>query len=330
MTGRLIACVSLLIATACAQIENRSSDVARYVRVRVEFSDRAPCDPSTRVELNGGRSFTLAESPVNAECVAEFRDVPTGEYRVTVRGADATNADRGDIEVNRAVSQNLEVRAVRTETRGPTNWVPAAAFVSVTDLSMPSRAAREFDKADHLIAKQEWSKATERLKKGLAIYPKYAAAYNNLGALYSHLGNNAEARQALEKAIALDDRLAPAYVNLGRIIFLQNDFPSAESLLAKAITLAPPQNADELFLLAYAQLTDHHLDGALQTSREGHVEKLDRHASLHLLAANAYEQQNRINECISELQLYLNEEPNGSSAEKVRRALVTLQARSSR
>ena len=242
MTSRLIACVSLLIASACAQIENESSEKAR-----------------------------------------------------------------------------------------PTYWAPAASLslISAADLGMPSKAAKEFEKADHLIAKQEWTKATERLQKGLAIYPRYAAAYNNLGALYSHLGNNTEAREALEKAIALNDRLAPAYVNLGRLSFVENDFSNAESLLTKAISLAPAQNAEELFLLAYAQLTDHHLDEALQTSRQAHVDKLSRHASLHLLAANAYEQLNRINDCISELQLYLSEEPNGFSADKVRQALATLQARAS-
>jgi len=248
MTGRLIALVSLLVATACAQIENGSSEIVRR----------------------------------------------------------------------------------HTEKPASTYWVPANSFVSAADLRMPSNAAREFEKADHLIAKREWEKAAERLRKGLAIYPRYAAAYNNLGALYSQLGYNTEAREALQKAIALDDRLAPAYGNLGRLSFVEKDFPSAESLLTKAISLAPAPNADELFLLGYAQLTDHHLDEALQTSRQGHGEKLNHHASLHLLAANAYEQQNRISDCISELQFYLNEEPNGISAEKVRQALAMLQARASR
>lgn len=244
MTGRLIACVALLIATAFAQTENGSSDVAR----------------------------------------------------------------RG----------------------GPTYWVPAAAFVSATDLRMPSGATREFRKADHLIAKQEWVKAVERLRKGLAIYPGYAVAYSNLGALYSRLGDNTDAREALQQAIALDDRLAPAYVNLGRLSFVEKDFANAESLLNRAISLTPAQNADELFLLGYAQLSDHHLDEALQTSRQGHAGKLNHHAFLHLVAANAYEQQNRINECIAELQLYLSEEPTGSSVPKVTEALATLQARASR
>lgn len=335
MTGRLIAIVSLLVATALsatarAQIENASSETVRRVRVRVAFSDHAPCDSSTRVVLNGAMGFALAEGSVNAECVAEFFDVPSGRYWITVRGADATNADGGEIEVSPVVARDVEVRARHTEKPGSIYWVPASSFISAADLGIPSKAAREFEKANRLMAKQEWEKATERLLKGLAIYPRYAAAYNNLGAVYSRLGNDTEARQALQKAIALDDRLAPAYVNLGRLSFLEKDFPDAESLLAKAISLAPAQNADELFLLAYAQLTDHHLDEALQTSRQGHAEKLDRHASLHLLAANAYEQQNRTNDCISELQLYLNEEPSGLSSEKVRQAVAMLQTRASR
>lgn len=317
MTGRLIACVSLLIATAGAQIQTGASDVAGHVRVRVEFSDRGPCDPSTRVALNGGRNFAPTESAVNAECVAEFFDVPTGEYRVTVSGPDAANADQGEIEVNRAVSQNVEVRAVHSEMHVAHYW-PASSFISAADLAMPSNAAKEFKKADRLIAKQEWTKATDRLRKGLAIYPRSAAAYNNLGALYSHLGNAAEAREALQQAIALDGRMAPAYVNLGRLSFLEKDFPNTESLLTKAVSLEPAQNADELFLLAYAQLSDHHLEDALQTSREAHVEKFDHHGSLHLLAANVYERQNKIQDCIAELRLYLHEEPSGVSAAQCR------------
>jgi len=325
MTGRLIAVV-LLLGTACAQIESGSSEVARRVRVRIAFSDHAPCDSSTRVVLTGAMGFALAEGSVNSECTAEFFDVPSGRYRVTVRGADTANADEGDVEVNSVITQELEVRARHTEESDPNRLAARTTFISVTELGVPSNAAKEFEKANRLISKQDWAKATGRLHKGLAIYPKYAAGYNNLGAAYSHLGNNAQAREALQQAITLDDRLAPAYVNLGRLSFLEKDYSSAESLLTKALNMAPAENADELFLLAYAQLTDQHLDQALQTSRQGHEAKLNQHAYLHLVAANAYEQQNKIAQSISELQMYLSEEPTSPRGEKVRSAIATLQA----
>ena len=270
--------------------------------------------------------FAVAEGAVNRECTAEFFDVPSGRYRITVRGRDAANVDEGDVEVNSIISQDLEVRARHTEGSDPSSWATHASFVSVTELGVPSNAAKEFEKASRLIAKQDWAKATERLQKGLAIYPKYAAGYNNLGAVYSHLGNNTQAREALRQAISLDDRLAPAYVNLGRLSFLEKDYSTAESLLTRAISLAPAENADELFLLAYAQLSDHHLDQALQTSRQGHASKLNHHAYLHLVAANACEQQSKIPDSMSELELYLSEEPSGVQSEKVRKALATFQA----
>lgn len=325
MTDRLIAVVLLLVGAASAQIQNDSSDMVRRLRVRVAFADHAPCDSSTRVVLTGAMGFALAEGSVSGECTAEFFDVPSGRYRVTVRGSDATNADDGDVEVNSVITQDVEVRARHTEQSDPIHWAPRASFISAAELGVPPAAAKEFQKANKLIAKQDWAKAGEHLQKGLAIYPKYAAAYNSLSATYYHRGNNAQARQALEQAIALDDHLAVAYANLGRLSFVEKDYPTAESLLTKAINLAPAIDVDELSVLAYAQVTDHHLDQAIETSRQAHA-KFGQHAFLHLIAANAYEQQHKIADCVSELHTFLEEEPTGPRSEKVKAAIATLQA----
>jgi Flp pilus assembly protein TadD len=271
--------------------------------------------------------FALAESSVNGQCRAEFFNVPAGRYRVTVRGADATNADEGDVEVNSVISQDVEVRA-RHIGSDPANWATHSSFISVKELQVPKSAAKEFVKANHLIAKREWAKAGESLRRGLAIYPQYAAAYNNLGAVYYRLGHRVEARQALGQAIALDDHLAAAYLNLGRLCFVEQDYQGAESLLSKAVSLESAANPDELFLLAYAQLSDHHLDQAIQTSRQAHEAGVSQHGFLHLVAANAYEQLGRIPQSIAELESYLKEEPNGAQAEKARKVLAIFQARS--
>ena len=324
MTGRLVAVVLLLIGTACAQFQT-DSDMVRRLRVRVAFGDHAPCDSSTRVVLTGAMGFDVAEGSVNGECAADFFDVPSGRYRVTVRGSDAVNADNGDVQVNSVVAQDVEVRAKHAEGSESSRWASHTSFVSVKELGVPSNAAKEFEKANRLIAKQEWAKATEHLQKGLAIYPNYAGGYNNLGAVYHRRGNNTQARQALQQAIALDSHLAAAYVNLGRLSFLEKDYPGAESLLTKAVALEPEANADEFLLLAYAQLTDRHFNEAIETSRQGHA-KVGRHAFLHLVAANAYEQQQRIADSVSELNTFLEEEPTNPRAEKVKTAMAMLQA----
>lgn len=330
MTGRLIVAVLFLVGTVCAQFQSESSEIVRRLRVRIAYGDHAPCDPSTRIVLTGAMGFAVAQGSVSGECVAEFSDVPSGRYRVTISGADAANADEGEVEVHAVISQELEVRARHTRDSDPIHLATAASFISAAELGVPSSAAKEFEKAGRSIAKQDWAKATERLQKGLAIYPRFAAGYNNLGAVYFHQGSNMQAREALQKAVALDDHLAPVYVNLARLSFVEKDYPAAESLLTKAMSLGTAENADELFLLAYAQLIDHHLDQAVQTSHEGHAGKLTRHAYLHLIAANAYEQQHKIVDSMAELELYLAEEPGSPQAEKVRQALARFRAQSAR
>jgi tetratricopeptide (TPR) repeat protein len=322
MTGRLLVLSFLLVGAGSGQIDRGSSETAGRVRLRVAFADHAPCTASTRVALIGNNGFAVAETSANGECLAEFSEVPAGKYRVAVSGGDAVNTDEGDIEITSVITQELEIRA--RHTGDSVSASSSASFVSVSDLRIPSNAAKEFGRASRMIAKQDWSKAMDRLHKALATYPAYAAAYNNLGAVYSRVGNLTQARAAFEQAIALNDHLAPAYVNLARINFLEKDFSGAESLLNKAASLCA-LTADELNLLAYSQLLNQHAEEALETSRRGHATQVAHHAFLHLVAAHVYEQQGELDASIGELQTYLSEEPAASRSAEVKKALVTLQ-----
>jgi tetratricopeptide (TPR) repeat protein len=320
MTGRLLVSL-LLVAAASAQIDHGPLQTASRVRIRVTLPDRAPCTTSTRVTLIGNMGFSLAETSANGECIATFFDVPSGRYRVALSG-DVVNTDAGEIEVTSL--QDVEVRA--RHTADPANSFPGLpTFVSAADLHVPSTAAKEFGKANQMIARAEWSKAADRLHKAVTLYPSYAAAYNNLGAVYSRLGDTADARSALQEAIALDDHLAAAYVNLARLDFAEKNFADAESLLNKESSLAAP-SADELNLLAYSEMMNQHGDQAIETSRHAHAAQLSHHAFLHLIAAHVYELKARITESVAELQTYLREEPAATRAEEIKKAIATLQA----
>jgi len=320
MTGRLFVLSILLATTALAQMDRGPLQSAGRVRIRVILPDHAPCTASTRVALIGNMGFSLADSSANAECIVTFFDVPAGRYRVALSG-DVVNADGGEIEVTAV--QDVEVQARRAGSAmngsadGPT-------FVSVSDLRVPASAVKEFGKANQMIDHQEWSKAAGRLHKAVSLYPSYAAAYNNLGAVYSRMGDSAQARSAFLQAITLDDHLAAAYLNLARVDFAEKNFADAESLLSKASSLEAP-NANELNLLAYAELMNQHLDQALDTVRRGHLAQLSHHVFLHLIAAHVYEQEKKITESVAELQMYLKEEPAAAQAEQVKKAIATLQ-----
>jgi tetratricopeptide (TPR) repeat protein len=226
------------------------------------------------------------------------------------------------------MTQALEIEARHMGRPGQMQDHTASAFVSVGELGIPSAAEKEFKKANDLLSKQQWAKATQRLRRAIAIYPQYAAAYNNLGAAYARMGDMAEARASLEKAIILNDHLALAYVNLGRVSFTQKDFPGVEAFIGKALSLAAP-DAAELTLLAYAQLADRNLDQTIATGRQAHRSQLTHHALVHLLAAKADKLEGKDEDCAGELQQFLNEEPTGTQADQVRQMLANYHASSS-
>jgi len=323
MTSRLMILL-LLLSTAHAQFNAGSAAMMGHVRVQVVFNDTSSCDPSTRVELTGSTGLAFDESSLNARCVAEFIDVPAGNYRAKAIGGDVANSDNVGFGVGPGMTQQVDVRAKHTGNSETQGFV-AAAFVSVSDLGIPATAEKEFEKANRLISKQEWAKAKERLSKAIAIYPNYSAAYNNLGVVYSRTGDLAQAREALQRAIVVNDHMALAYVNLGRVSFRTKDFPGVEAFIGKALSLAAP-DADELTLLAYAEVADRHLDQVIETSRQAHRTQLINHAYLHVVAAKADELLGKDDAAVAELQQYLSEEPTGRRAERVRTMLAKFQA----
>jgi len=197
--------------------------------------------------------------------------------------------------------------------------------VSVSDLSIPVRARKEFEKANESLRKQDLTHALRDLNKAISIHPQFADAYNNLGVVYERLGDVVRERTALEKAIEINDHLALAYRNLGRMDLLASDFADGESELKKAWAF-DPEDSVALTLLAYAELMQGHLDDALAHARQTHALGAP-HALAHRLAARVFEVRNQSEAAVAELTLSLKEDPSGALADSTRRELEMMQAR---
>lgn len=200
----------------------------------------------------------------------------------------------------------------------------SSARVSVSDLSIPARARKEFEKANESLRKQDLTHALRDLNKAVSICPQFADAYNNLGVVYERLGDVARERSALERAIEINDHLALAYRNLGRMDLLANDFAGGESELQKASAF-DPHDPIALTLLAYAELVLGHLDDALARARQAHAVGAPD-ALAHRLAARVFELRKQAEAAVAELTLSLKEEPSGPFADSARKELEMMQA----
>jgi Tfp pilus assembly protein PilF len=196
--------------------------------------------------------------------------------------------------------------------------------VAAVDLNVPDSARKEFDKANEDMARQDWTSALQRLSRAISTYPQYAQAYNNLAAVYGHLNEPAHEREALERAIELNDHLVPALVNLAKLCFQDKNATRAEILLENA-SRAEPNNAAAMTLLAQAQLLNKHFDAAIATAHIVHTFPHQNFAVVHYIAARAFERENRLQGALSELQIFLTEEPAGARADHVREEIAQIQ-----
>ncbi|PYX52529.1 MAG: hypothetical protein DMG79_00445 [Acidobacteria bacterium] len=315
----------LLVGSALGQFR------AGTLRVRVTFSDGRPCNQQVRVQLmNSASRSPVSEAFTNDSGMTEFNNVELGNYHLIVSGEGIEEADSGIFEIdNRRGSQFIYVPVKQTkDANRQANALHGSRTVAAADLNIPARAAKEFDKATKLLERQQWKKAMIQLHRALAVYPRYAAAYNNLGVVYAKLGDRASERTALQKAVELNDHFAPAFVNLARMSIVDRDFPAAETLLDKANSI-DPSDFQALLLLANVELLDHHYEQAIANSRKVHALAQDSHASdshalVHYIAARAFEHESRLPDAAAEFQIFLAEESEGARAEAVRKELASL------
>jgi tetratricopeptide (TPR) repeat protein len=324
MKGRVLVVVSLLVSiflgSVAAQLD--SGNIIRQARVRLAFTNGV-CEPSTLVSLVGSGG-PVARATANDQCEVEFFNVPKGSYYVHVSGGDFADADSSRIDLTSYGPAEFEVPVKRPNELDHRYVLPGNAFVSTSELGVPGRARKEFDKANELAAKQGFTQAIQKLNKAISIYPAYAMAYNNLGVIYSRLGDEVREREALEKAIRINDHLALAYVNLGRMNLVSGEFKEAQIALDKASAF-DPADPMTLILLAYAEFKDQRFDEALATTRRAHT--MDKfHAFAHRVAARVLEQQGQGASAIAELKLFLKEAPAGPSADSARQELETVKA----
>lgn len=322
MKSRRLVVVVFLFLTSVAAAQFDSGHIAQQVRVRVTFGDGG-CDYSAHLSLMG-HGVSVAEGWANDRCEVNFFNVQPGSYHLSASDGSLANAELGTIDVTSSGINEFDIRVVRPRQSARTFAGYSNAFVSTSDLSIPSRARKEFDKANELIAKRELQEAVRKLNKAISIYPAYAGAYNNLGVLYAWLGDRTRERESLEHAIRLNDHFALAYLNLGRLNIATGDFPAAKSLLDKASS-SNPTDPMALILLSWAEFQQGHFDEAIAASRKVHLLD-DAHAFAHRVAARSFEKQRNKAGAVSELELYIKEEPPGPPADAARKELELVKA----
>jgi tetratricopeptide (TPR) repeat protein len=198
--------------------------------------------------------------------------------------------------------------------------------ISVTTMQAPKAAKNAFQRARNAADKQKWQEAQEQLQEAVRIYPKYAAAWLDLGMLESKANHKAEAQKAFEQALAADPDYIPSYYQLAALAAQAKQWERVAELTDKALALNSYEFAPLYLYNGVAYLNLRKLDKAEASARA--ARRLDsqyKFPAIDLLLGQILAERQDFGGAAEQLRSFLKHAPNAPQAEQVRAQLTSLE-----
>ncbi|MBZ5513340.1 MAG: tetratricopeptide repeat protein [Acidobacteriia bacterium] len=196
---------------------------------------------------------------------------------------------------------------------------------SLTDQQAPKKAREEYSIGMGAFAKGEYASARGHLEKAITDYPCFARAHTQLALTLIGMGSSSQAEAPLRKSIECDPGYYEAHLVLGQLFNQEKKFEESEKILTEGLRLSP---ASWQF---YYQLGVAHF-GLRQYDKAD----LDYQKALsfnptpppedHVKVADVYLAQEAYDKAYAQMQAYLQAEPSGRFAEKIRKIIREMEA----
>lgn len=198
--------------------------------------------------------------------------------------------------------------------------------ISITSLEAPKDAKKAYEKGVEAFKKKKWADAQKNLEKAVQIYPKYAAAWFELGQVYHEQKNVEQARAAYEKSLEADPKFLKPYMQMAVISANEGKWEDVERYTAELLRLDPFDFPPAYFYNSVANFNLRRYDTAERSAREGI--KLDTQNQLpkmqHVLGIILANKRDYVG-AAQYLRGYLQHAPNAQDADLVRRQLTEIE-----
>jgi Tfp pilus assembly protein PilF len=146
---------------------------------------------------------------------------------------------------------------LRAESSPPPPAAHNAGAVSVTQLHIPSKAVKEFERSQKAFRSGDIRSSAQHLQKALQIYPDYIEAHNVLGLCFVHFGEYHKALAEHETALSIDPRVAQTHQDLALTLLLLDRPEKAETEARQAVDL-DPQSVPARYVLGRSLVAQRH------------------------------------------------------------------------
>jgi tetratricopeptide (TPR) repeat protein len=191
--------------------------------------------------------------------------------------------------------------------------------ISLTSMMAPKDAKKAYEHGLQSLLKNKPNDAAKDFEKAVAVYPKYADAWVNLGKVRIEQQSIEPARAALKKAMEADPKLVAPYMELGLLAAKDAHWEESGRYLDRAVELDPVDFPQAWYADAVANYNLKKYDAAEKSARE--AMKLDpRHVnprSSYLLGLVLAEKKDYTG-AAAELTAYLKLAPNAPDLAQVK------------
>jgi hypothetical protein len=213
--------------------------------------------------------------------------------------------------------------------------------LSALPYKAPPNARKAYEKGLDAENKGKLVEARKYFEQAVTLYPKYASAWFQLGALFEKENQKDSARDAFVRATAIDMKFLPPYLSLASMAFEEGDWPAVLQYTRHILDLDPFNYGDtnsyvlDFDELSPAQAYFYNAVANYQLNRIDEAEKsalkaeradlLTNFPQLHVLLAEIFTRKKNYDSAILELRSYLELVPHAKDADLVRERLAKLQ-----
>jgi tetratricopeptide (TPR) repeat protein len=283
---------------------------------QVRAADGRAVSASVNLKLETEEGMLVQTQPANPGGQFEFTDLRKGPYHLTVT-AEGFQTLQQVLDL-RTPGSRIFITLFLTPVGAAKN--ERATLPSLTDQQAPKKAREEFGKGIRDLSKEKYSDARAHFEKAVTEYPCFARALTQLAVTLIYLRASTQAEAPLRKSIQCDPGYYEAHLVLGQLLNMDKRFGESEKVLAEGLRLSPGS------WQFYYQLGIAHFGlGQYDKAEQDYQKVLSFNSTpppeYHVKVADVYLAQEVYDKAYAEMQAYLQAEPSGRFADRIRKII---------
>jgi tetratricopeptide (TPR) repeat protein len=197
--------------------------------------------------------------------------------------------------------------------------------VSMISLAAPKDARRAFEKGLAATKKNSAVEAEKDFRRAIDLYPKYAAAWTELGKIQASRNELVDARQSFDRAIEADPKFLDPFLQIALLAMQAKKWQELAEVTDRAMRLDPFELPQIYLFNAVANYNIRNIDAAERSVRAAaKLDTLQQFAEISYLQALILIQRRDYPAAAERLRNYLKLAPGAADAPMAREQLMRL------